>query len=69
MAEIKTALSLFTSITNGTVPSGMTFQASPQSFAESLVGKLDMGSVTTIGHSFGGGPSCAVPTEQILQLV
>ena len=61
LEEMKTATRLLGSAAEGTQVPGFDFLDAPQGFMSSLKGRLDMNCMAAMGHSFGGGPSCALP--------
>jgi len=60
---MSTAVQILTSVSEGLPVPGLSFPGGGKGFAASLEGCLDMGCVASMGHSFGGGSSCAVPAE------
>ena len=61
---MKSAFRLFTAANEGKAPGELSFQNAPEGFKEALHDKLDLGCAVTVGHSFGGGPSAALPMEE-----
>ena len=63
LEEMRTAAKLLGSLANGSPAPGLKFHDAASDFMASLAGRLDMDCLACIGHSFGGGPSCALPAE------
>lgn len=61
--EMRTAARLLQSLAKGLPDAGLTFHDAVKDFSASLKGRLDMSCLACLGHSFGGGPSCALPAE------
>ena len=60
---MRTAVNLLTSVSKGSSPEGLHFSDAPKDFLASLRGQLDIDCMASVGHSFGGGPACALPAE------
>lgn len=60
---MKTAARLLGALSSGIEVAGLSFPDAAQNFIQSLKGHLDMTCLATLGHSFGGGPACALPLE------
>ena len=63
LEEMRTAVKLMVSLAAGSPLQGLQLSDAPQDFMASLKGRLDMECLASLGHSFGGGPSCALPVE------
>ena len=60
---MRTAVKLLASVAAGSPLEGLELSDAPQGFVASLKSRLDMDCLASLGHSFGGGPSCALPAE------
>lgn len=58
---MKTATQLLRSAAEGKHTPGFDLTDAPRGFISTLKGRLDTDCMAAMGHSFGGGPSCALP--------